>query len=111
MQLKETGLVRHIGITGLPLHVLRTVLDRSPPGSIDVLLSYCHYCLNDKTLEVELPFFNEKGVGVINASPLSMGLLTPQGPPEWHPAPDGLRQAAREAVSEWTRAAQRASDT
>lgn len=26
------------------------------------------------------------GVGVINASPISMGLLTTRGPPEWHPA-------------------------
>jgi aryl-alcohol dehydrogenase-like predicted oxidoreductase len=33
----------------------------------------------------------EKGVGVINASPLAMGLLTEQGPPAWHPASDEIK--------------------
>lgn len=37
-------------------------------------------------------------VGIINASPLSMGLLTPQGPPDWHPAPPELREAAQAAA-------------
>jgi hypothetical protein len=37
-------------------------------------------------------------VGIISASPLSMGLLTPQGPPEWHPAPPELKQAAAAAA-------------
>lgn len=36
----------------------------------------------------------EKGVGVINASPLSMGLLTEQGPPAWHPASDEIKVRA-----------------
>lgn len=31
-QLKAQGLVRFIGITGLPLATLRTVLERAPPG-------------------------------------------------------------------------------
>lgn len=37
-------------------------------------------------------------VGIISASPLSMGLLTPQGPPEWHPAPPEVKEAARAAA-------------
>lgn len=37
-------------------------------------------------------------VGIISASPLSMGLLTPQGPPAWHPAPPELKQAAAAAA-------------
>jgi L-galactose dehydrogenase len=36
-------------------------------------------------------------VGIINASALCMGLLTPQGPPAWHPAPPPLRAAAAAA--------------
>jgi L-galactose dehydrogenase len=35
------------------------------------------------------------GVGLINASPLSMGLLTNQGPPDWHPAPAAIKDACR----------------
>lgn len=50
---------------------------------IDVILSYCHYSINDSKL---LPYLKSKGVGVITASPLAMGLFTEQGPPEWHPA-------------------------
>jgi L-galactose dehydrogenase len=84
--LKARGLVRHVGITGLPLGVFPYVLDRAPPGSVDVVLSYCHYCLNDTSLAGLVPYLRSKGVGVISASPLSMGLLTPQGPPSWHPA-------------------------
>jgi hypothetical protein len=46
----------------------------------------------------EIPKWKAKGVGVINASPLCMGLLTPQGPPEWHPAAPELREAAAKAA-------------
>jgi L-galactose dehydrogenase len=37
-------------------------------------------------------------VGVINGSPLAMGLLTMNPPPEWHPAPEDVKEAARRAV-------------
>ncbi len=43
---------------------------------MDVVLSYCHHTLFDRTLEGLLPYLQGKGVGVINASVLSMGLLT-----------------------------------
>ena len=49
-----------------------------PSGTVDTVLSYCHYSLNDMTLASLLPYLEEKSVGVINASILSMGLLTPQ---------------------------------
>jgi len=72
---------------------------RAPEGSIDVVLSYCHHTLCDKSLEQDLiPYLKEKNVGIINASPLCMGLLTPQGPPAWHPAAPALQQAARTAA-------------
>ena len=37
-------------------------------------------------------------IQVIAAAPLSMGLLTKRGPPEWHPASIDLKQACRCAV-------------
>lgn len=37
-------------------------------------------------------------IQVIAAAPLSMGLLTKRGPPEWHPASSDLQQACRRAV-------------
>ncbi|KAJ6852303.1 L-galactose dehydrogenase [Iris pallida] len=97
-KLKEAGKVRFIGITGLPLSVFTYVLDRVPPGSVDVVLSYCHYSINDSTLIDILPYLKSKGVGVITASPLAMGLLTDSGPPEWHPASQEIKSACRAAA-------------
>ena len=98
LKLKERGVVRHIGITGLPLKIYKYVLDRVPEGTVDAVLSYCHYHLADSSLEDLIPYLKEKKVGIINASPLSMGLLTPQGPPSWHPAPEAVQSASKAAA-------------
>ncbi|KAL6964179.1 L-galactose 1-dehydrogenase [Sarracenia purpurea var. burkii] len=98
-KLKEAGKIRFIGITGLPLGVFTYVLDRVPPGTVDVILSYCHYGINDSSLEDLLPYLKNKGVGVISASPLAMGLLTESGPPEWHPASPELKVACQAAAA------------
>ncbi|KAM7250413.1 hypothetical protein ACFE04_022296 [Oxalis oulophora] len=99
LKLKEAGKTRFIGITGLPLEIYTYVLDRVPPGSVDVILSYCHYSINDSTLEDLLPYLKSKNVGVISASPLAMGLLTENGPPEWHPASPELKSACKAAAA------------
>ena len=39
-----------------------------------------------------------KCVGVVSASPMSMGLLSERGPPAWHPAPQDVRDACKRAV-------------
>lgn len=88
--------MRHIGITGFPLKIFRGVLDRlenSPyrDFKIDTVLSYCHYSLNNTTLANEIPYLKSHGMGIINASALSMGLLTHHGPPEWHPASQDIK--------------------
>lgn len=99
LKLKEAGKIGFIGITGLPLGIFTYVLDRVPPGTVDVVLSYCHYGINDSTLEDLLPYLKSKGVGVISASPLAMGLLTENGPPEWHPASPELKTACQAAAA------------
>ena len=45
-----------------------------------------------------IPYRKDKGVGVINASPTGMGLLTPQGGPAWHPASKAIVEGCRKAV-------------
>ena len=95
-KLRASGKVRFIGITGLPLGIFRTVLDRA---NVDTVLSYCRYSLNDTALETLLPYLKEKGVGVISASPLSMGLLTQRGAPAWHPAPAAIKPACAKAAA------------
>lgn len=94
-KLKTTGKVRQIGVTGFPLPLLKKLGDLKP---IDTVLSYCHYCLTDTTLVRILAPLKAKNVGVINASPFAMGLLTEKGPPPWHPAPANYRDICASAV-------------
>ena len=98
VKLREAGRIGYIGITGLPLQVFRNVLDRVDPGIVDTVLSFCHYELNDSALADMIPYFQSKQVGVINASPTGMGLLTTRGVPGWHPAPALMCEVAQKAV-------------
>lgn len=66
-------------------------LDDADGIQVDSILTYCHYALNNTSLRDILPFLKEHNVGIINASALSMGLLTRQGPPDWHPAPKVIK--------------------
>ncbi|MBO0699122.1 MAG: aldo/keto reductase [Zavarzinella sp.] len=94
-RLKQAGKCRFIGMSGLPLGILRTAIERC---DLDVVISYTHYTLQNQRLLTELlPTAEKHGVGVMNASPLCMGLLSDGGPPDWHPAPDEVKYAARRA--------------
>lgn len=100
-RLKEQGKVRAIGISGFPLEALRKVASEA---DVDVILSYCHYTLLNTRLATSLaPFARERGIGLVNGSPLHMGVLTDGGPPPWHPAPREMLSTARKAV-EWCEA-------
>lgn len=68
VRLRERGRIGHIGITGLPLKIFPAVLDRAGPGMVETILSFCHYELNDNSLEPLVPLCAAKGVGVISAS-------------------------------------------
>nr|WP_320119894.1 aldo/keto reductase [uncultured Marinifilum sp.] len=94
----EQGKARYVGITGLPLELLQKVIKQVGPGVVDSILSFCHYSINDDALLDYVPFFKENNVGVINASPLSMGLLSHRGAPAWHPAPQELLDACKKAA-------------
>ena len=96
-RLRASGKVRFVGITGLPIAALRQVQQHARP-LVDAVLNYCHGTLADLSF---LPFAAElrtKGVGVLNAAPLAMGLLTQGNPPDWHPAPPDLRAACAAAA-------------
>ena len=98
VELKRKGIVGHVGITDLQLENLKWVIDHTEPGMVECVLNFCHYSLNDDKLVDFLDYFEERGIGVINASPLSMGLLTQRGIPAWHPAPKPLVEACQKAV-------------
>lgn len=114
-----SGKARHIGITGYALDALRAVIDASPVR-IETVLSYCRCVkppsvlvtvLVSRTVNGAWPLLvvhgrlmpsdhglvrfaravEARGVGVINASSLGMGLYTSAGPPDWHPASPELK--------------------
>lgn len=93
---QKAGKARFVGVTGYPLHIFEYILRLA---EIDTILSYNHYSLNDTTLTNLLPLFKDQDIGVINASPLSQGLLSNRGTPQWHPAPLEVKQACAAAAA------------
>jgi len=105
VELREKGVVSHVGITDLQLQNLKWVVeqsskfkDQSSKPMVESILNFCHYTLNDDALGDFMGFFEHEGIGVINASPLSMGLLSQRGVPAWHPAPRPLVRACERAA-------------
>jgi L-galactose dehydrogenase len=95
-QLQQQGKARYIGITGYPPKLLRRMAEATP---VDSILTYCHYNLINTDMDGVLAgFAKELGIGLINASGLCMGLLTEHGPPDWHPAPQEVRDAGKKAA-------------
>ena len=98
VELRKKGVVSHVGIIDLQLENLKWVVEHSEEGTVESILNFCHYTLNDDALADYLDFFEQHGIGIINASPLSMGLLSQRGVPAWHPAPKALVEACQKAT-------------
>lgn len=93
----KEGKARFIGITGYPLYLLKEVIEKSKV-KIDVILTYCRNTLIDETLKEYIPFLKSRGIGVISACAVAMGLLTDAGGRPWHPAQQEIRDAAQKAL-------------
>ncbi|MGI9072616.1 MAG: aldo/keto reductase [Bryobacteraceae bacterium] len=94
-EIQARGKARFIGIRGYPLKILPYVMSRV---EVDCVLTYCHYSLNNTAMRTLVSVLRERGTGIINATALSMGLLTNQAPPAWHPAPYEIRSACKRAA-------------
>lgn len=95
-EVKASGKARFVGVSGYPLDVLAEVVET---GAVDVVLSYCHGdLLDDSIADSLIPLARARGCGVLSASPLHMGLLSPSGPPSWHPAGPERRRAAEALI-------------
>jgi L-galactose dehydrogenase len=93
--LQKQGKTRYVGITGYSLKTLARIARAFP---VDSILTYCRSNLLITDMDEALvPLAEERGIGLINASPLHMGLLTEEGAPAWHPAPPSVHAAARRA--------------
>ena len=90
--LQKQGKTRFIGITSYQLRLMAEIAETEP---VDSVLSYCRFnLLVDDLNTILLPVVKKLGIGLINASPLHMGLLAGNGTPPWHPANSDLKQAA-----------------
>ena len=95
---------------GYPLEVQHQILQRSLEefgrNIWDQSLTYGHYNLHDTSLMKNpigghpsfADYCRDQNVLVLAAAPLSMGLLTNRGPPEWHPASSELKEACARAA-------------
>src|SRR5579859_1010815 len=71
-ELKEQGLVRHIGVSNFDVAQLRRIQQIAPVETLQP-----PYSLVDREVEHDiLPFVEDEGVGVIVYSPMGSGLLT-----------------------------------
>ena len=96
-KLQQQGKARFIGITGYSLRNLMAIAAQVP---VDTILTYCRYNLMIDDIDAALiPFARHQGLGIINASPLHMGILTERGAPDWHPAPQSVRDAGQRVVA------------
>lgn len=95
-ELKKAGRIKYFGVTGYPLKVFDDIVSQF---QIDCILTYCRYALYDRSLTEIIPTLDEAGVGIINASPTGMGLLTERGSPPWHPGDERLILASQKAVA------------
>jgi L-galactose dehydrogenase len=95
-ELQQAGKIRHVGISGLPLKILADVAER---GKVDFVLSYCHYNLMSRDIDVWLtPVLQKHKMGLINASAVHLRILTHEGPTAWHPASEEIKKAGAEVV-------------
>ena len=71
-ELKEQGLVRHIGVSNFDVEQLRRIQQIAPVETLQP-----QYSLIERDVEREiLPFAERNGIGVIVYSPMASGLLT-----------------------------------
>jgi L-galactose dehydrogenase len=73
----EEGKTRYIGVSGYPLATIKRIMAEA---DIDVALTYAHGTLLDDSIRTELTSIaDHENVGLVNAAPVMMGLLTPSG--------------------------------
>lgn len=105
LECQKQGYCKAIGLTGYPLEVQHQIMVESlrvfGRNIWDQSLTYGHLNLHTQGLLssplAELCKTHE--MALLAAAPLSMGLLTPDGPPAWHPATPALKEACRTAAT------------
>jgi D-threo-aldose 1-dehydrogenase len=76
VDLREQGLVEHLGVAGGPVGLLQQYL---VTGEFEVVLSHNRYTLLDRSAEPLFRSAADRGLGVLNAAPYGGGMLS-KGP-------------------------------
>jgi L-galactose dehydrogenase len=96
-KVQQAGKARFIGITGLPVRYLRQLAGQI---DVDTILTWGHFNLVEDEMDEELtPLCRQRGIGLINASPLHQRLLTEKGAPQWHRSPPPVHEVAPKLVA------------
>ncbi len=95
LKAKEQGKVKYIGFSGYPMKIFPFILDQI---EVDVILSYNQYTLQNTKLGDLVPYFKEKGVGIMNAGPFAARLLTNSILPEWHKEPAEVKATCKKVA-------------
>jgi aryl-alcohol dehydrogenase-like predicted oxidoreductase len=108
LEMVREGHIKYVGISGYRIDVLARIARRvreTYSRPLDIVQNWAQLTLqNDRLAHEGLPAFREAGVScVCSSSPLAIGLLRANGVPvgdlgDFHPAPPGLRRAAKEAA-------------
>lgn len=63
VELRDKGVVGHVGITDLQPENIKWVLDHTPEGMVETIMNFCHYSLNDDMILDYLDYFEERVSG------------------------------------------------
>lgn len=95
LELKSEGRIGNVSFGIYPMDLWKRIFSTL---EIDAALVHNHYCLNDTRITELLPLAKEKGIGIVNGSPMASSLLTDRGPAAWHPASEEDRAVFRAAA-------------
>lgn len=115
MECKRRGWAKALGLTGYPLEMHYEILERAKTLSatkddsiFDQVLTYGHFNIHNQNLctmsinpnhdQSLMEYCEANSLALVAAAPLSMGLLTHDNPPFWHPASDFLKEACQNAA-------------
>ena len=92
-RMREEGLIRYIGLGVREHQFHRLAIQRN---DVDVILTYLDYTLIQQTATSLIKVATEKNVGVINGSPIAMGLLSGIKPSRTNTLTDHIKQSENE---------------
>ena len=94
--LKKDGKVGYIGIGIYPVDWITEILQSH---ELQVVICHNHHTLSDTRILELLPLVETQNIGLINAAPMGMGLLTSRGPASWHPVKEEDMHIFEDAVA------------